>query len=65
MTAGPDKVTLTFIVNKEFAEWFNRIVVETDKNKSEFIRTCILLSGETIRKIPSLCNRIQFEDRKQ
>ena len=66
MTTEADSVTHTFVIKgRNFNEWLNRTIVESDKNKSEFIRTCILLAADTIAKTPSLCNRIQFDDRKQ
>ena len=60
-----NEVTHTFKTSKDFADWLGKKVYEIDRNKSEFIRTCILLSADTILANPCLCHRIQFEDRKK
>ena len=56
------EVTLTFKVSEQLADMLGRATFQTDKNKSEIIRACILLSLPTIIACPSLANRIQVED---
>lgn len=57
-------VTITFKVSERLADMIGRATFETDKNKSEIIRACILLSLPTILACPSLANRVQVEDFK-
>lgn len=58
------EVTITFKVSEQLADMLGRATFEIDKNKSEIIRACILLSLPTILACPSLANRIQVEDFK-
>jgi len=59
------EASVTFKVTEEMARWIQQTAFDIDKNKSEVIRCCILLSLDTIKACPSLVNRIQFDDRKQ
>ena len=58
------EVTLTFKVSEQLADMIGKATFQIDKNKSEIIRACILLSLPTILACPSLANRIQVEDFK-
>lgn len=58
------EVTLTFKASEQLSDMLGKATVTTDKNKSEIIRACILLSLPTILACPSLANRIQVEDFK-
>ena len=60
-----DDVTHTFKTDLVFASWLAKMVKGADRSKSDFIRTCILLSADTIAAHPSLCNLVLFEHRKQ
>lgn len=53
----------TFMCNDALADMLGRIAFETDRTKSDIVRTCILLSIDTVRACPSLTNRITIEDR--
>jgi len=59
----PEQASVTFKLSEEMADWVSRTAFDLDKNKSEVIRCCILLSLDAIIAVPSLTNRIQFEDR--
>ena len=59
------EVTITFKVSEMLADMIGRAIFETDKNKSEIIRDCILLSLPTIIACPSLANRVTPEDFKR
>ncbi len=59
------ETTITFKTSEPLADLIGRIAFETDKNKSEVIRACVLLGIDTVRATPSLVNRIQIEDRNQ
>ena len=54
---------INFKISEELEDLISKTSFEIDKNKSEVIRTCVLLSIDTVKKYPSLVNRIQFEDR--
>ena len=56
------EVTITFKVSEMLADMIGRATFETDKNKSEIIRACILLSLPTLLACPSLTNMIQVEN---
>lgn len=56
------EITITLKVSETLAHELGKATFATDKNKSEIIRCCILLSLQTILKCPSLVNRIQAED---
>ena len=60
-----EQISVTFKVSEPMAEWISRTAFQIDKNKSEVIRACILLSMDTVAATPSLVHRIQFEDQKQ
>ncbi|RLB94615.1 MAG: hypothetical protein DRH26_00675 [Deltaproteobacteria bacterium] len=57
------EITITFKVSEQFADLLGRASFDIDRGKSEIIRTCILLSIDTIKAVPSLVNRLQIEDR--
>jgi len=59
------EVTITFKVSEVLADMLGRATFETDKNKSEIIRACILLSLPTILACPSLANMVQVENFKR
>jgi hypothetical protein len=59
-----NEITITFKVSEKFADLLGKASFDIDKGKSEIIRTCILLSIDTIKAVPSLVNRIQIEDRE-
>ena len=59
-----NEITITFKVSEKFADLLGKASFDIDKGKSEIIRTCILLSIDTIKSVPSLVNRIQIEDRE-
>ena len=59
-----NEITITFKVPEDLADLLGRTSFDIDKAKSEIIRTCILLSIDTIKAVPSLVNRIQIEDRE-
>ena len=56
------EVTLTFKVSEPLEDLLRETMIQTDKNKSEIIRCCLLLGLHTVQKCPSLVNRIQIED---
>lgn len=56
---------VTFSCPEQLAELVGKVSFEIDRNKSEVIRTCILLGIDAIRANPALTNRINFEDRKE
>ena len=58
-----EQETVTFKVSEPMAAWICKIAFDMEKNKSEIIRACILLSLDTVANTPSLVNRIRFEDR--
>lgn len=58
-----EHVTVTFKAPEDMAAWISKVAFDLDKSKSELIRACVLLSMDTVANTPSLCNRIQFEDR--
>lgn len=55
---------ITFMCNESLAELVGKVAFDIDRNKSEVIRACILLSIDAIRMTPSLANRMAVEDRK-
>jgi len=57
-------VSVTFKVSEDMARWISQAAFNIDKNKSEIIRACILLSMDTVINCPSLVHRMQFEDRR-
>lgn len=58
------EVTITFKCDEAMADWLRRSAFELDKSASEVIRTCILLSLDTVKAIPTLIQSIQFKDRE-
>ena len=56
--------TVTFKTTEEFYLWLSDTTTQLDCSASEFIRCFCLLSADTIKNMPSLINRIQFNDRK-
>ena len=56
------EVTITFKTSDPLAEFLRVVMMDSDKNKSEIIRCCLLLGLSTVRACPSLVNRIQIED---
>jgi len=57
------EITITFKTSEALADLIGRTAFEIDKSKSEIIRSCVLLSIDTIKNVPSLVNRIHIEDR--
>lgn len=55
---------VTFMCDEGLAELIGKVAFDTDRNKSEIIRACILMSIETVRMVPSLTNRLSMEDRR-
>ena len=58
------EVTVTFKTSEPLARLLSQTAFEIDKNKSEVVRCCILLSIDTVRNCPSLVHRIQINDRE-
>lgn len=56
------EVTITFKTSEALAEMLREVMMETDKNKSEIIRCCLLLGLHTVKACPSLVHRLQVED---
>ena len=56
------EVTVTFKTSEALAEMLRETMMDTDKNKSEIIRCCLLLGLNTVRACPSLVHRLQVED---
>lgn len=56
---------VTFMCPEQLAELVGAVSFEIDKNKSEIIRTCLLLGIDTVRSNPSLVNRLNIGDRKE
>ena len=54
----------TFMCSDSMAELIGKVAYKADRNKSDVIRACILLSIDTVLANPSLTNRISIEDRK-
>jgi len=54
---------VTFMCDESMANLLSKVSFDTDNNKSEIIRACILLSIDTVRNTPSLVQRIQLADR--
>jgi hypothetical protein len=61
--SGKQEIKTTFMMPEDMSDWVSMSISEIDRTKSEVIRTCILLSLDTVRSMPSLTNRIRFEDR--
>ena len=59
------EVTITFKCEEAMADWLRKSAFEMDKSASEVIRTCILLSLDTVKAIPALVHSIRFSDRKE
>jgi len=59
------EVTITFKCDEAMADWLRKSAFELDKSASEIIRTCILLSLDTVKAIPSLIQSIQYSDREE
>lgn len=55
---------VTFMCSEQLAELVGKVSFETDFNKSEVIRTCILLGIDTIRANPALASKIGVSDRR-
>lgn len=55
------EVSLNFKAEEELANMLGRASVLTDKHKSEIIRTCLLLSINTVVANPGLCGSVQLE----
>lgn len=55
---------VTFMCPEQLAELVGRVSFETDLNKSEVIRACILLGIDTIRANPALANTIDVQGRR-
>jgi len=54
---------VTFMCDESMANLLSKVSFDTDNNKPEIIRACILLSIDTVRNTPSLVQRIQLADR--
>lgn len=59
----PKEITITFKTSEQLSTLLSETAFAMDKNKSEVIRACILLSIDTVKAVPSLVHRIQIEDR--
>ncbi len=57
------ETTITFKTSAELSDLIREVAFDMDKNRSEVIRACVLLSIDTVKATPSLVNRIQIEDR--
>ncbi len=55
---------ITFMCPDSMTDLIGKVSFEIDRNKSELLRACVLLSIDTIRANPSLTNRLSIEDRK-
>lgn len=55
---------ITFTCEEEMAELIGKVAFESDRNKSEVIRACVIMSVESVRVMPSLTNRLSMEDRR-
>lgn len=55
---------ITFMCDDRMMSLLSRVSFDTDRNKSEIIRACILLSIDTLRESPALIQRLALEDRK-
>ena len=54
---------VTFMCDESMANLLSKVAFDSDNNKSEIIRACILLSIDTVRNTPSLVQRLQLSDR--
>ena len=57
-------VKITFMCPESLAALISKVGFDTDRNKSEIIRACILLGIDTVSQVPTLTNRLSMEDRK-
>ena len=55
---------ITFMCSAPLAQLISKVAFDADRNKSEVIRACILLSIDAVNANPTLANRIAIEDRK-
>ena len=60
----PKQKIVSFTCDEDMAALLAKASFDGDFNKSEIIRTCILLSIDTVCNTPSLVNRLQQSDRK-
>lgn len=54
---------ITFMCDDAMSALLSKVSFDTDRNKSEIIRACVLLSIDTLAASPALINRLQLEDR--
>lgn len=54
---------VSFMLDDELSEILAKVAFALDRNKSEVIRACILLSIDTIAANPPLLSKISIEDR--
>jgi len=54
---------VTFMCDEGMSDLLSKVAFDTDRNKSEIIRACILLSIDTLRNTPSLVQRLSLSDR--
>lgn len=65
MSNGTGEILHNFKTSEEINNWMSRKICETDRTKSEVIRTCIFLALPTIAANPSLVDHVRFEDIRQ
>ncbi len=63
--AGKKETLHTFKSCEDFSDWLNRAVANLDRQKSEVIRCCILLSLPAICANPSLIDHVRLEDTRK
>jgi hypothetical protein len=51
-------------VEEAMKDLISKVAFDLDRNASEFIRCCILLSMDTVKAMPSLIDTVQFYCRK-
>lgn len=62
MATADNKVTV--MLDDATASLISKVSFRTDRNRSEIIRACILLSIDSVAATPSLVHRISVADRE-
>ncbi len=63
--AAPKEMSCNFKMDEQMNDWFCREVANMDLTKSEVIRTCILMSLDTIKNNPRMTQYMNYSDRSQ
>jgi hypothetical protein len=57
-----NEITLAFKVSDKMERAISKLMMETDRSKSEILRACVCFGFPTLKSNPSLIYRIDFSE---